>query len=91
MGNFIGMTKFLFEIIYNSYIEPLYIFIPYKIKNGNRIQIQNQNIKNENMIWLNLNILKGIENEIKLISRRFPNFPICSTAIISFNYYHILI
>jgi len=89
--NEIGMTKFEFELIYNSYIDPLYTFIPYKIINGKRIQVQSQIIKNENMIWINLNILKNTEYEIDFISRSYyPNFPICSNVIISYNYYNIL-
>ena len=88
--NTVGNTKFEFEMIYNSYIDPLYTFVPYKIQNGKRIQIQCQIIKIENIIWLNLNILKNTQYEIDFISRAYPDFPICSSATISYNYFSIL-
>ena len=88
--NKVGNTKFEFEMIYNSYIDPLYTFIPYRILNGKRYQIQSQMIKNENFIWFNFNVLKNTEYEIEFISRIYPNFPICSTTSISYNYFSIV-
>ena len=88
--NSIGNTKFEFEMIYNSYIDPLYTFIPYKIVNGKRIMVSSQITKSENFIWINLDILKNTDYEIDFISRAYPNFPICSSATITYSYYNTL-
>ena len=42
------------------------------------------------MIWLNLNILKNTQYEIKFILRAFPDFLICSITIMTYNYFNIL-
>ena len=88
--NEIGKTRFELEYIFNSYIDPLYTFIPYKMIGNKRRLTQAKIIKNANFIWLNLEVEKNTTYEIDLISRCYNSISLCSTATISYNYYNIL-
>lgn len=90
--NTISKSKIQFEYISNTYFDPLYSFVVYRIDDADtRIEINREYYQSGNFIWIIFNVEKSTRYEIDFVSGSYENISVCSTGYFSYSYVNQLV